>query len=214
MRRIVLLVAAAAALLALSGAGQPPPRLASFTPEQRAALTRLSAYLNSIRTLKGSFLQLDPNGNLEQGDFYLSKPGRMRFEYRPPSAVLVVSDGHTVAVKNTKLNTVDRYPLSDTPLDLILGDNIDLNNNLAVTGMSDEHGTLVIRARSGSSHAQGDIQIVFAEQPLELRQWTVIDAQGLTTTVAVRDLQTGVNLPGSLFALQDVKSPFTRKGEE
>ena len=132
MRKLVALLAGLISIAALSGAGHmPPPKMASFTPEQRAQLDKISAYLNSIRTLKGSFVQLDPNGNLEEGDFYLEKPGRMRFEYRPPSAVLVVSDGDTVAVKNTKLRTVDRYPLTDTPLDLLLGDDLSA---LAVDG--------------------------------------------------------------------------------
>jgi outer membrane lipoprotein-sorting protein len=215
MRRSVALFAASLSVAALSGAGHaPPPHMASFTAEQRAQLERVSAYLNSIRTLKGSFAQLDPNGDLEQGEFYLAKPGRMRFEYQPPNATLVVSDGTTVAVKNKKLNTVDRYPLTDTPLDLILGDKIDLNRNLAVTGMAERQGALEIHARSASSRAQGDISIVFSEQPLELRQWTVKDAQGLTTQVMLRDVQAGTDLPGSLFVLRDEKTPFARKGEE
>src|SRR5258706_13408347 len=215
MRSVAAFLACTIAAVFLSAAGHaPPPRFASFTEEQRAQLERVSTYLNSIRTLKGRFVQIDPNGGFEQGEFYLAKPGRMRFEYHPPDPLLIVSDGDTVAVKNSKLKTVDRYPLTDTPLDLILGDKIDLNHNLALTGMSEQQGTLVIHARSASSHAQGDISIAFAEQPLELRQWTVVDAQGLTTTVALSDVQVGAELPGSLFVLRDEKSPFGRKGEE
>ena len=215
MRCVALFVAVVIASIALSAAGKPPPaHYATFTPEQRAELTRVSDYLNSIRSLKGTFVQIDPNGNLEQGEFYLSKPGRMRFEYRPPNPLLIVSDGNTVAVKNARLKTVDRYPLTDTPLDLILGDKVDLNSNLAITGMTEDRSSIVVRARSQSSHAQGDISIAFAKEPLELRQWTVIDAQGLSTTVALRDVETGVALPENLFVLRDVKNQFTRKGEE
>lgn len=215
MRRVAGILAVAVASIALSGAGHaPPPRYATFTAEQRAELTRVSAYLNSIRSLKGGFIQIDPNGALEHGEFYLSKPGRMRFQYQPPNPLLIVSDGDTVAVKNAKLNTVDRYPLTDTPLDLILGDKIDLNSNLAITGMAEDQSAIVIHARSQSSHAQGDISIAFAKEPLELRQWTVVDAQGLSTTVALKDVETGVALPENLFVLRDTKNPFTRKGEE
>ena len=213
MRRVALLIALAAAAIALSGAGRPA-RYATFTSEQHQELARVSDYLNSIRSLKGSFVQVDPNGTLEQGEFYLSKPGRMRFQYLPPNPLLIVSDGNTVAVKNAKLNTVDRYPLTDTPLDLILGDKIDLNSNLAITGMSEDSSAIVVRARSQSSKAQGDISIAFAKEPLELRQWTVIDAQGLSTTVALKDVETGVPLPDDLFVLRDAKNPFTRKGQE
>jgi outer membrane lipoprotein-sorting protein len=215
MRRIALAAAFALASLALSGAGHAPPaRYATFTTEQRAELARISAYLNGIRSLKGGFIQIDPNGTLEQGEFYLSKPGRMRFQYQPPNPLLIVSDGDTVAVRNAKLNTVDRYPLTDTPLDLILGDKVDLNSNLAITGMAEDRSSIVIHARSQASHAQGDISIAFAKEPLELRQWTVIDAQGLSTTVALKDVETGVTLPENLFVLRDTRNPFTRKGEE
>ena len=215
MYRVARFIVVAIASIALLGAGHaPPPRYATFTAEQRAELSRISAYLNGIRSLKGSFIQIDPNGTLERGEFYLSKPGRMRFQYQPPNPLLIVSDGDTVAVRNAKLNTVDRYPLTDTPLDLILGDKIDLNANLAITGMAEDQTSIVIHARSQSSHAQGDISIAFAKEPLELRQWTVIDAQGLSTSVALKDVETGVALPGNLFVLRDAKNPFTRKGEE
>jgi outer membrane lipoprotein-sorting protein len=212
--RIAVALCLALACTAAHAAALVTQRYATFTEAQRSALTHVSDYLNSIRTLQGAFTQIDPNGMLEEGTFYLSKPGRMRFAYQPPNPLLIVSDGTTVAVKNAKLKTTDRYPLTDTPLDLILGDKIDLNRNLAVTGMVEDATGITIHARSQSSHAQGDISIVFAKEPLELRQWTVVDAQGLQTTVALRDVQTGVTLPGTLFVLRDAKSPFAHKGPE
>jgi|SRR5579871_3182422 len=213
MKRFAIALVLVAPLV-LMGAGVAPQHYARFTPDERADLSRVSDYLNGIRTLKGSFAQTDPNGVVEAGSFYLSKPGRMRFEYNPPDPLLIVSDGDTVAVKNNKLGTVDRYPLVDTPLDLLLGDKIDLNHNLALTGMDELSDSIVIRARSQSSHAQGDISIVFSRSPLGLRRWTVIDAQGLSTTVELKDVETGVALNDSLFVLGDLKNPFTRRGEE
>jgi len=214
MGRLSQLCALALISFAIAGAGQAPQRYASFSADQRADLKRISDYLNGIHTLEGSFLQIDPGGSIESGDFYLTKPGKMRFAYQPPNPLLIVSDGRTVAVRNAKLNTVDRYPLSDTPLGLILGDNIDLNQNLAITGMSEEPGAITIHAKSESSHAQGNISIEFSREPLELRQWTVVDAQGLSTTVVLKDIQTGIALPDSLFVLADAKNPFTRKDQE
>ena len=73
--------------------------------------TRVSAYLNSIRTMKGGFSQIDPDGGVDQGTFVISKPGRMRFEYKPPAPTLIVSDGTTVAVQNTQAQDRRRYPL-------------------------------------------------------------------------------------------------------
>jgi outer membrane lipoprotein-sorting protein len=210
MRRAAILCLS---LLAVTFGGMLHADAASrpaFNDADKADLARVSAYLNSIHTMKGGFVQIDPDGNVDQGTFEVSKPGRMRFEYKPPTPTLIVSDGRTVAIQNTKLKTIDRYPLTDTPLDLVLGDNVDLANDKSVVGIVHDGDSLVVKARSHSSRTQGNISMVFAEPELELRQWTVIDNQGLSTTVALRDLQTGVDLPASLFILPD-KNPFAHK---
>ena len=196
MRRFVL-----TALLILSGALPAAAQLVQFTPENRAELERVNAYLNSIRTLKGNFVQIDPDGQVDQGTFALSKPGRMRFEYKPPASTLIVSDGETVAIQNPKLKTIDKYPLSQTPLDLILGDKIDLLHNHSIVGVDRQKDQFVVKARSRGGKTQGNISLVFAEPGLELRQWTVIDNQGLSTTVALQNVQTGVDVSNVSFAL-------------
>lgn len=212
MRRLVFAFIASLTSILLGAAGHAPvPQLTQFSDEQKAALDRVSDYLNSVRTLRGAFTQIDPDGSIEEGEIYLAKPGKVRFEYRPPSSVLIVSDGDTVAIRNSRLNTLDRYSLSDTPLSLLLDDKIDLKHNRAVTGIDEKEGAITIRARSSSTRTQGDIAISFAEQPLELRQWTVVDAQRLATTVALRNVETGADLPGSLFVLKDSRNPLVRK---
>jgi outer membrane lipoprotein-sorting protein len=176
----------------------------------KADLAKVSAYLNTIHTMKGGFLQIGPDGQMDQGTFALSKPGRIRFEYAPPTSSLIVSDGTTVAVANPKVRTFDRYSLSDTPLDLILGQAIDLANNKAITGVQREQDALIVTARWKTHGTHADISLAFAAPELELRQWTVIDNQGLSTTVALRNPQVNVDVPGSLFVLPD-KNAFARK---
>lgn len=173
----------------------------TYSAADRAELDRVSAYLNSIKTMKGGFIQIDPNGDVDQGTFEISKPGRMRFEYKPPAPTLIVSDGKTVAVANTQLKTVDSYPLDQTPLDLILGEKVDLAGSHEIIGVTRQQDSFVIKARSRGGRTQGNITLTFAEPELELRQWTVIDNQGLQTTVALRDVQTGIDIPASLFVL-------------
>jgi len=196
MRRFVL-----TALLILSGALPATAQLVQLTPENRAELERVNAYLNSIRTLKGNFVQIDPDGQVDQGTFALSKPGRMRFEYKPPASTLIVSDGETVAIQNPKLKTIDKYPLSQTPLDLILGDKIDLLHNHSIVGIDRQKDQFVVKARSRGGKTQGNISLVFAEPGLELRQWTVVDNQGLSTTVALQNVQIGADVSNVSFAL-------------
>jgi outer membrane lipoprotein-sorting protein len=125
----------------------------------------------------------------------------MRFEYKPPTPNLIVSDGKTVAVENSRLKTVDRYSLSDTPLEIILGDKIDLLNDHSITGVEHQQDALIVHARSRGSNAQGNISLVFAAPNLELRQWTVVDNQGLQTTVALRDVQIGADVSHVQFTV-------------
>jgi outer membrane lipoprotein-sorting protein len=169
-----------------------------------ADLDRISAYLNAMHTLKGGFVQIGPEGQTDEGVFYIDKPGRMRFEYHDPNPILIVSDGNTVAVQNKKLNTVDHYPLFSTPLSLILSDDLNLKKNPSIAGISREPGELILNARAASSKMNGNLTLVFTSSPnLELRQWTIVDAQGLSTTVSLRDIQPGAQLDPGLFKLPE-----------
>ena len=188
----------AALFLAFAAA---PAAAASLSDADKADLDRVSAYLNSIHAMKGGFLQVGPDGDVSQGEFFLVKPGRIRFQYDPPAPMLIVADGRTVAVQNLKLNTVDRYPISQTPLALISGDDIDLRRNSDITGVIRQQDALIVKAHSGNFGVHADIAFTFAEPSLELRQWAVVDNQGLLTTVSLRNAQIGVDIPSSEFIL-------------
>lgn len=184
--------------------GQAPRfRPSQFTGPDLTDLEHASDYLNSLHSMRGNFLQIDPNGTAEQGSFYIVKPGKMRFEYQPPNPTLVVSDGKTVAVFNKQLNTVDTYPLYATPLNLLLSDNVKLQNNQNVMGVTRQTGEIIVYAKAGATKegSGGNITITFSDSPLELRQWTIVDAQGLSTTVSLRNVETGVTLPDQIFTL-------------
>src|SRR6185312_5454443 len=190
-------IAAALSLLVATGAVAAP----RFNAVDQADLDKVSAYLNSIRTMKAGFIQTGPDGDDVQGQLFLVKPGRIRFEYEPPAPLLVVSDGRTVAVQNKQLKTVDRYPISQTPLDIILGDTIDLKRNSEIVAVQHLEDALIVKARTSNFGVHADIALIFAEPSLELRQWTVVDNQGLPTQVVLRDVQTGVDIPSSEFVL-------------
>jgi outer membrane lipoprotein-sorting protein len=181
-----------------------------FSAEQQAALDKVSAYLNSIHSLKSGFIQLGPDGQLDQGEFLLEKPGRMRFEYDPPSATLVVATGGEVYVRNARLNTVDRYDLSDTPLALLLNDNVNLKTNSAITGVEIRADSVVVYARTSNNRQQGNIMLTFSSPQMELRQWTVKDNQGGTTMVALHNPVIGAPLDETLFAAP-VKTPPVKR---
>ena len=183
---------------------------AALTARDIADLARVSAYLNSISTMQAGFVQVGPNGELDQGVIYARKPGRLRFEYAPPSPYLIVSDGQTIAVANSQLRTVDRYPLLDNPLMVILKEGIDLAKDANVVAVDHQSGTLRVTARQDSGPLKGQVTLIFADPAIELRQWIITDAQGLQTMIALKDMKTQVQLDPSKFLLQDVDK-FRRK---
>jgi outer membrane lipoprotein-sorting protein len=201
------LVAFAAVSLGLAAANAAP-----LTAQDVTDLNRISAYLNTITSLQASFVQVGPNGELDQGTIYARKPGRLRFEYAPPSPYLIVSDGVTIAVANSKLRTVDRYPLIDNPLNLILREGVDLTRDSRITDVERQTGTLRITATEKSGPVKGQVTLIFSYPATELRQWIITDAQGLQTMIALKNMKTEVPLGPELFILRDVNK-FGRPNE-
>lgn len=199
-----------AAPLLLALALLTPLSAHAFTEKETADLKRVSAYLDSLQSMQGHFLQIGSDGSVKQGTFYLKKPGKLRFEYdRPDNSMVVVSDGVTLAVENTALQTTDRYPLLDSPLSLLSQKTIDLLGDSRVTSVKEEPGAISVTAAQKSGAAQGQITMSFDYPELMLRQWEVVDAQGLRTTVVVSNLQQAADLSPRLFVIRDL-SPFNR----
>jgi outer membrane lipoprotein-sorting protein len=197
-RRTLLLAA-----LALPLAAALPAAAQQFSGEDMRDLARISNYLNGTATLEGNFVQVGHDGELSEGRFYLRRPGRLRFEYEPPNPALVVADGFWVGVYDTRLDTLDRYPLGNTPLELLLKERVDLRTEGAVQAIERGDGLIRVRAVDPKKPEQGSITMIFADNPLELRQWVVVDAQGLTTTVALSEVRANVKLKPELFVIDD-----------
>lgn len=200
--------AAFAAFIVTSAAAGAAP----LKPQDVTDLNKVSAYLNAITSMQASFVQVGPNGELDQGTIYARKPGRLRFEYAPPSPYLIVSDGVTIAVANQKLRTVDRYPLIDNPLSLILREGVDLSKDPRITSIERQAGTLRITATETSGPMKGQVTLIFAYPATELRQWIITDAQGLQTMIALKNMKTEMPLNAELFILRDVDK-FGRRNE-
>ncbi len=165
-------------------------------------LLRISNYLNGLGTLTGEFVQIDPEGGLSRGTFWMRRPGRLRFEYRPPNPALIVADGTWVGVCDREIESFERYPLEETPLDLLLRDRVDLRTEGAVQAITRAEGQLRVRAIDPDAPEQGSITMIFSDVPLALRQWVVVDAQGLTTTVALSDTRSNVAVEPELFVIE------------
>ncbi len=200
MTRRIFLVGALAALLMPAFTQMAAAQMSGADARD---LARISNYLNGVKTLEGSFVQIGHDGELSEGLFYLRRPGRIRFEYKPPNPALVVADGTWVGVYDTRLNTLDRIPLKSTPLYLLLRKKVDLRKDGAIRSIERGPGLMRVTAIDPDEPDQGSITMVFAENPLELRQWIVVDPQGLTTTVALSEMRSNVELDPNLFFIED-----------
>lgn len=172
---------------------------------QKLSLNEISGYLNGISTAKGEFTQINDDGSISTGTIYIKRPGRVRFEYNPPESALVVAGSNTVVIYDKKSNQpAETYPLSKTPLSIILDRSVNLGRAQMVTGHAYDGTATIVTAQDPAHPEYGDIRLKFTGNPVELRQWVIRDGNGTTTTVVLGDLQKGVNMPNSLF---DVGSP-------
>lgn len=180
---------------------------AAYTPPgDEEALSNASAYLAALENMQGDFLQLGPDGSVTEGKFYLRRPGRLRFEYQPPENLLVVADGTWVAVKDSA-SPAQRYPIASTPLSLFLAADVDLAKSARVLNVESQPGALLITLADRAGEAPGQITLIFDQPNMQLRQWVVTDAQGLQTTVALRNVQSGIRADNALFTLRDEQRP-------
>ena len=174
----------------------------AFDARQRGLADRVSAYLSNVRQLHGNFVQVGPDGGKSEGEFFLQKPGKVRFDYNPPSPIELIADGSSVVVRDRKLATQDLYPLSQTPLRFLLADRIDLMRDTNLIGIyaDDVFVTVVIEERQilGGTHR---VMLMFGAQDYQLRQWTVTDPQGYDTTVAVYNLDSKIQPDQNMFRI-------------
>ncbi len=169
----------------------------------RIPLDELSRYLNGLETAQTDFTQVNADGSVSTGTLYIHRPGRVRFEYDPPDAGLVLAAGGTVAIFDPKSNQgPSQYPLRQTPLNLILARDVDLTRErMVIAHESDDTSTSVV-AQDPENPDQGNIRLVFTDNPTELRQWVITDDTGQQTTVILQELNTDVSLGHSLFSIQ------------
>ena len=180
----------------------------TFTPEQKAECAKVSAYLSSLQTLVGNFVQVAPDGTKTTGDFYIQKPGKVRFEYDPPTPTEIISDGSSVAVRDRNLATQDIYPLSQTPLRYLLSDRIDLMKDTDVVNVTaDDVFISVTIEEKNALVGTSRLLLMVGAKDGQLKQWTVTDPQGYDTTVAVYNLDTTQKPDPSMFKIDFTRYP-------
>lgn len=213
-----LKLAVAGLLIVVLGSWETPGRTAmaaraeALDPAQIAAIEKIASYFNEMRTLEGEFKQIGPKGHVSTGVFYISKPGQLRFEYEPPNPFVVVADGTWVAIKNNAKDTADHYPLSATPLRLVLSEEVDLVAEAKILDVEQADGMTMLTLEDKDQMVAGHLVLVFDERKDELQQWIIVDGQGRRTTITLTRVVAGTEPDPALFRVPErTRKPRTSR---
>jgi outer membrane lipoprotein-sorting protein len=176
------------------------PGIAAAQSAGSASAQKIANHFSSVKTMLGEFVQFGPRGEQTGGKFYIQRPGKLRFNFEDPSPLRVIADGRNVVIGNVKLKTWDIYPLSKTPLTLLLADKIDLSND-AVRGVREETDLTTIVLGNKTIFGDSTITMMFDSSTYDLRQWTITDNQNKDTSVMIYNVKTGVNFDDRVFTI-------------
>lgn len=180
--------------------------------EADAAVARASEWLDSVENLRGRFQQLNPDGSVAEGDFFIQRPGRLRFAYDPPSPLTILTDGRLYWQIDSALETADRVPLDETPLHFLLKSDIDLAKDSDVRGAARQDGLALISIGDASGKIGGQMVLIFSDPEFALREWMAVDEYGQQTRVILYDVQRPAELDADLF-IHDAESGSRRPGQ-
>jgi outer membrane lipoprotein-sorting protein len=176
--------------------------------EDKETLDRLIDYLNQIHTLKSRFVQVSSNGTYAEGDLYLDRPGRLRFEYDPPHPALLIANGVTLLYYDRELKQATFLPLWETPLWFLIRDNIDLKEGVELQKIERAAGVIRVTLKLSDDGGEGQVTLVFSDRPVALHSWEIEDAQGILTHVSLVNPQFGAAVDDSLFEHGDLNIHF------
>lgn len=193
------------ALISVSILAMAPANARADAPTE-ADIEMVERYLNDLHTLESRFVQNNSDGSYALGKLYLQRPGRMRFEYDPPIPLQLYADGDWLIHVDTELEQVSHYPLDETPAHFLLRKNISLRDGLKVRSFSRASKVIRVELVDRKNPEIGSVTLTLSEAPLQLRSWTITDAQGLDTELALIQARFGGTLDPNLF---EFINPFT-----
>jgi outer membrane lipoprotein-sorting protein len=203
-----LLAVIAASLAALPAAAAQRPLT---DPEAVGEINRIEGYLNGIRTMQSRFIQINPDGSAWNGNLYVRRPGRFRFEYDPPIPHLLIANGSWLFHVDRALQETNVIPLAKTPAQFLVREDVSLKNDFTITKLEQSQGIVQIGLVTRDSPELGEVTLTFTDKPLELRKWTVRDMQENTTQITLQNTRYGVNLNPDMFKY--VEQPVKQKVE-
>jgi outer membrane lipoprotein-sorting protein len=187
--------------------------LSTVIAHAQAGVPEVERYFNSIKTMQARFVQNNPNGSVVSGTLYVRRPGRMRFEYDAPSKLKIVADGTQVTMWDPATRDFGQWPIGWTAASFLVKEPLKLSGDLTVESQARNEGMLELTIVQTRKPQEGKVIVRMAENPLELRGWTIIDARGNKVDVALTDLRTGIQLADSLFKYDGPDFGAIRQGD-
>lgn len=202
--KFLVLAISALAIMAVSQGGVAAE--ADGAVDREASLTRIEDYFNNIETLRADFLQLAPDSSLSEGRVYIRRPGLLRVEYEPPVQFLIIGDGRWLNMIDYEVNDVSRWSIAETPLQILVKPDLDLEKDVKVRDVERREGLLRLTVSSPDVPGQEKISFTFSEAPFQLRQWEIDDGNGNITRVALTNTETNIDVPRDIFEFEDPRS--------
>jgi outer membrane lipoprotein-sorting protein len=191
----------------LCGAAPQPAAAerAALSPDQSTAVRRAVRYLNGLSTLQARFIQVSSNGAYAEGEVIVQRPGKMRFDYDPPHPVLIIANGLSLLFYDRELKQASFLPLWETPLWFLIRERVSLSEDIVVTGVAQERGTLSITIEDRQVSEAGSVTLVFSDRPLDLKKWELVDAQGVLTQVSLLNPRYDLEVDPEAFDYSDLE---------
>ena len=183
--------------------------LCSFNARAQSAenIQKIETYLNNIKSLEATFVQMASNGATAEGRLFIKKPNKIRMEYADPTNVLIVGDGEFIVYNDLELDQVTHIDYDDIPASLILANDIKIDGkNIKITDFYQDSGSTSITLDYAGKGDLGPITLVFSNNPMELKQWKIIDPQSVEVIVSLYDAQKDVELSDKIFEFKKKSS--------
>ena len=177
------------------------PQGITLSASDKVWLGKIEKALNSVTTIQAHMQQLDADGKRTTGVVLMQRPGQMRLAYDPPTPLLLVANQGKVVFRDNQLDQTTVIPMERTPLGLLLRQHVSLANDVTITGFQHEGGLVQVTVVRTSSPGDGSLTLVFYDNPVALRSWSVVDAQGRETRVTLFDVKSGISIPAGTFTL-------------
>jgi outer membrane lipoprotein-sorting protein len=180
---------------------QDEPRVPT---DKTAVIQKVNGYFNDLKSLKGVFEQTEADNSKKKGRFYIERPGKIRFDYAPPSKLHIISDGEYLAIEDHDLGTTDRYSLESTPFRLLLSKDVDLTRDARILGIVESDSALIIAVEDRTQNSGGQIRLFFSKPDFQLTEWIITDPQGQNTKISISNVEVNQELAPNLFKFSEV----------